>query len=368
MMRNILHSRKLMKNLTLIFITLSLVAIATPGLTGQQGLNILFAVQGNVSIQREGRNSYQRVYIGALVNVSDRLRLDNTASGKVLCDNLQVWNIDSQGEFPVSQGCTSIGETVLIRPDSRDGPTRAGNDPTIPYLISPRDSAILTRQPMLRWNPVAGATNYQVRVLGPGVNWQTEVKQPQVVYGGNSFQPSFRYWVTVTANNGASNQQEEGKFRGFLVLSDVDRQRVNTEVAQLQRQPLENEVKALTLAHLYRGNNLNVDAIDLLEGLVKKGSQSATVFQLLGNIYQDVGLNQLAREPYLTGLKLATAQKNLEVQAMTQASLGEVDVAIDNLSSGVRWYQAALGSYDQLGDAAKVRELQQKLDKLKGRV
>jgi hypothetical protein len=366
-MKNILRPT-LRKKLTVAILTLGLVIIATPGLTGQQGLNILFAVQGNVSIQREGSNSYQRVYIGALVNTSDRLRLDKKASVKVLCDNLQIWNIGSQGEIPVSQGCTSTGKTALIRPGSRLAPTRAGNNPTIPYLISPRDSGILARQPMLRWNPVAKATSYQVQVLGPGINWQTQVKQPQVVYGGESLKPGSRYWVTVTANNGASNQQEEGRFRGFSVLSDANRQRVNTEIAQLKQLSLENEVKALTLAHLYRGNNLNADAIDLLEELVKKGSQSATVFHLLGSIYQDVGLNQLARERYLTGLKLATAQKNLEVQAMMQASLGEVDVALDKLQDAVLWYQAALVNYRQLGDTAKVGELQQKLNELKRRV
>lgn len=366
-MKNILQP-KLVKNLTSTLLTLGLVAIATPGLTGQKGLNIIFAVQGNVSIKREGRSSYQRIYIGALVNTLDKLRLDNKASVKVLCDNLQIWNIGSQGEIPVSQGCTSVVNTILIRPGSRLAPTRAGSDPSIPYLISPRDSGILARQPMLRWNPVAKATSYQVRVLGPGINWQTQVKQPQVVYGGESLKPGFRYWVTVTANNGASNQQEEGRFRGFSVLSDADRQRINTEVTQLQQQPLDNEVKALTLAHLYRGNKLNADAINLLESWVKKGSQNATVFHLLGSIYQDVGLNQLAQERYLTGLKLATAQKNLETQAITQASLGEVNVALDKLQDAVQWYQAALGSYRQLGDTGEVGKLQQKLNELKGRV
>lgn len=360
--------KSLVKNLTVMFLALGLVIIATPGLTGQVGLNILFAVQGNVSIKREGRNSYQRVYVGALVNASDRLRLDSKASVKVLCDNLRTWNISSQGEIPVSQGCTSTSKPVLIRPGSRLAPTRAGNDPTIPYLISPRDSAILTRQPILRWNPVKGATSYQVRVSGPGIDWQTEVKQSQVVYGGDSLKPGFRYWVTVTANNGVSNQQEEGRFRGFTVLSDADQKRVNGEVTQLQQQPLENELKALTLAHLYRGNKLYADGIDLLETQIKKGSQNAAIFELLGSIYQDVGLNQLAQERYLTGLKLATTQKNLEAQAIMQASLGEVNVMLDKLQDAVRWYQTALASYRQLGDTGKVRELQQKLNELKGRV
>jgi tetratricopeptide (TPR) repeat protein len=113
---------------------------------------------------------------------------------------------------------------------------------------------------------------------------------------------------------------------------------------------------------------LNADAIDLLEGLVKKGSQSSAVYQLLGSTYQQVGLNQLAKERYLSALQLAKAQKNLAGEAMVQASLGEVNEALDELKEALESYQAAQGSYQALGDEEKVRELQQKLDDLKGRI
>jgi tetratricopeptide (TPR) repeat protein len=119
---------------------------------------------------------------------------------------------------------------------------------------------------------------------------------------------------------------------------------------------------------LYRSNKLNADAIDLLEGVVKKGSRSSAVYQLLGAIYQQVELNLLAQERYLTALKLAQTEKNLEAQAIIQSSLGEVAFSLDKLQDALRWYQAAQVGYRGLGDVAKVQELQEKVGDLKGRV
>lgn len=358
--------------LVVIFLSVLLVSVAIPGFSQQhqqQGLNIISEIKGKVEIKQPTWKSYQRAYLGDLLSPSDKLRLAQNATVKVRCDNSGIWNLNSFGEFEVSKGCPSTTRKVLRRQDSKTSPTRAGNDPTIPYLISPRNSAILTRQPTLRWNPVAGATSYQVQVLGPGVNWSTQVSPPQVVYSGEQpLKAGSRYWVNVTANNGASNQKEEGRFRGFSVLSEADSQRVNTEIKKLQQTSFTQESQALALAHLYRSNDLNVDAIDLLEGLVKKGNQSSAVYQLLGSIYQQVGLNQLAKERYLRALQLAKAQKNLVGEAMVQASLGEVNEALDELKEALKSYQAAQGSYQALGDEEKVRELQQKLDDLKERI
>jgi hypothetical protein len=61
-MKNFLRPKQvknLVKNLTVMFLALGLVIIATPGFTGQVGLNILFAVQGNVSIK-------QMLFVGLL--------------------------------------------------------------------------------------------------------------------------------------------------------------------------------------------------------------------------------------------------------------------------------------------------------------
>lgn len=356
------------KNLVAIstLITLGLMAVAKPALSNANGLNLIFAITGNVQVKRPSWTGYKRVYVGTLVNSSDKLRLTKGASAKIQCTNLDVWDLASPGEFSVSQGCPS-SRTVLRRPDSNTIPTRAGNDPTIPYPISPRNSSILTRQPKLRWNQIAGVTKYQVRLFGPGVDWRTNVNQPQVVYSGKEpLKPGSRYWLTVTANNGVTTKNKDNP--GFTVMSEADSQRVKAEIAKLQQQSLKGEGNVLALAHLYRSNNLHGDAIELLSEFIQKGKPSSAVHQLLASTYQHIGLNLLAREQYLTALKLAQTEKNLEAQAIIQASLGKMDVSLDKLQDALRWYEAAQVGYRGLGDRVKVEELQEKVNQLKGRV
>lgn len=246
------------------------------------------------------------------------------ASVKVVCNNLSIWNPQSKGEFELDKGCKFTNRVVITRPGSNTSPTRAGNDSRIPYLISPRNTAILKQQPTLSWNPVKGATSYRVQISDGEVNWTTDVNQPMVVYSGKSpLKPGVFYEVVITANNGISTKNIDEPT--FFVLGNSDIQQVKTDIAQLQQQPLNTESKTLALAHLYRSKDLNADAIDVLDKLVKGGSKTTAVYQVLGSIYQHIGLNLLARERYLTGLKLAQVEKNLEAQASIQVSLGEVD-------------------------------------------
>ncbi len=122
----------------------------------------------------------------------------------------------------------------------------------------------------------------------------------------------------------------------------------------------------MALAHLYRGNDLQAEAIELLEGLVKGGSQTVAVYRLLGDIYQQGGLSRLAKERYLKALELAGAG-NVEGQAAIQAELGEADYALGNEDKAVQWLEKATAGYEALGDESQVQELEQRRDFFLGR-
>ncbi|MEH1868987.1 MAG: hypothetical protein V7K69_28890 [Nostoc sp.] len=308
-----------------IFFGIFWVSLSTPALAQEQRLNFISEVKGKVEILRAVRKNYQPAYPGDFLNPADKLRLAQGASVKVVCNNLSVWNPKSKGEFELGKGCQSTNRTVLIRPGSNTSGTRNGNDSRIPYLISPRNTAILTQQPTLSWNPVKGATGFRVQISGGEVNWTTNVSQPMVIYSGKSpLKLGVFYDVVITANNGVSTKDIDDD-PTFIVLSDSDIRQVKTDIAQLQKQPLNNESKNLALAHLYRSRDLNADAIDVLEKLVKGGSKTTAVYQLLGSIYQHIGLNLLGKERYLTALKFAQTEKNLEAQSTIQASLEEIN-------------------------------------------
>ncbi|MBN3906671.1 MAG: tetratricopeptide repeat protein [Nostoc sp. NMS1] len=347
-----------------IFLGVFLVSLSTPIDAQQQGLNFISEVKGKVEVLRAGRKNYQLAYPGDFLNSADKLRLVSGASAKVVCNNLSIWNPKSKGEFELDKGCQSTNGTVLTRQGSNTSDTRAGNDSRIPYLISPRNTAIGNQQPTLSWNPVKGATGYKVQISGGEVNWITNVNQPMVVYSGKlPLKSGVFYEVVITASDGVSTKDIDDPT--FFVLSDSDIQQVKTDVAQLQQQPLSNESKTIALAHLYRSKDLNADAIDVLEKLVKSGSQTTAVYQLLGSIYQHIGLNLLAQERYLTALKLAEAEKNLEAQASIQVSIGEVYETLNQSQQALQRYQEAMTSYRTLGDEEEVRRLQHKLGAMK---
>ena len=131
-----------------------------------------------------------------------------------------------------------------------------------------------------------------------------------------------------------------------------------------------NDFKALAEAKAYHKHGLNAAAIDVLEESIKQDSKTRAVYQRLGEIYQEVGLNRLARERYLTALELVQKEQKLEdkeEKASIQYHLGEVNQAIGDLQDSYKYYQAAQNSFRALGDKEQAESLQPKLDYLKGR-
>lgn len=372
-------------------LALGLVTIAAPASAQLANFNLIFGISGNVFIKRVGSGNYQRASKG-WVNVADSLRLEKDATAIVLC-GLRGWKVPSPGEFVVEDGCNPGKKKMNIRPGAARCCTRNPNNPNIPYVIFPRDTAILNNrvgnQPIvLRWNRVADATSYTVTVSGPGVSWEKKVSQAQVVYDGEeSFKPGYRYWVTVRADNGASSSSEDEP--GFSVLSEEDSKKIKAEISQLQRiisntnssnnnssninsnKTLSGDFKAFAEAELYHSKGLNAAAIDVLERLIKQGSKTRAVYRRLGEIYQQVGLNRLAKQRYLTAIELAQKQQNLsdkQDKALIEYRLGEVNQVIGELKDSYQWYQAAQNSFRALGDKEQAKLIQQELDYLKDRV
>jgi tetratricopeptide (TPR) repeat protein len=231
----------------------------------------------------------------------------------------------------------------------------------LPYLITPRETDILTNRPQLRWNAVSGATNYTIKI--DGVNWEAQTKKTEIVYPGKPpLEAERRYRVTIEADNGESSTSEA--VVGFTILDEQTQKTVLDAVRTVKQQQLSPEEAGLVLAHLYRGYGLYADAVEVLEGLVKQDSQIATVYQLLGDTYLEIGLPQLAKKPYEKALKLATNTEDLSVQAGIQAGLGTAYRLLGNDSEAVQWLKKAKGGYDELGDISQVQELDKTINSI----
>lgn len=354
--------RILKKTLTgVVFSLMCLGLLAGPDLASDQrhskSLNFIYDIEGDVKIKRSQWNDYHNANVGDLLDPSDQLLLGTGASAKVRCSNLSVWELQGDSANRVSDGCPSVILTTP-RPNSSRVAPRATNK-IIPYIITPRHTALLNNRPILRWNGVPGATSYEVLVQDASLtlDWQTETSNTEIEYPGEpALQPNSDYFLIVETDKGDSSDDEQGADLSFTLLDAQNAESVRTAVAQLKQQQLTQEVETLTLAYLYQSYDLKAEAIELLEGLVKEGSQTAAVYQLLGNLYQQVGLIQHGKGHYLRGLELAKSTENLEWQAQLQVGLGQVE---DNKTEAIEWLTQAQTNYQALGDRSKVNEVKQ---------
>jgi len=368
-----------MNNFLKIFtpISLILITVGFPAATFSNtvGVNTIFQVKGKVTVKKPQWKKSLPASVGLTLSFDDELEVAANASVKVYCSNLKQWTVKT-GKYIVSSGCPrgnpvirllnsnnltlSLPNTIRRRQSMQNmTPRPAGQREEVlaklPYLITPRQTNILTNRPPLRWNAVPGATNYTVKI--DGVNWETQTNKTEIVYPGEPpLEPGERYRVTIEADNGASSRSDDEKV-GFTISDEQTKTTVLDAVKTVQQQQLSPEEAGLVLAHLYRGYGLYGDAVEVSEGLVKQGSQVATVYQLLGDTYLKIGLPQLAKKPYEKALKLATNTENLSVQAEIQAGLGIAYRLLGNTDEAIQWLTKAKGTYNQLGDTSQVQEL-----------
>ncbi len=343
--------------LTGVFLSLMLSGLISTGWANPTALNFISEIKGNVQLKRSQWKDYQKANMGDLLDPSDQLQLRAGASATVMCNNLSVWVVPAGKVSLVSDGCPSVPARET-RPNSRRSRSRPPNE-TIPYIISPRNTALLTNRPILRWNAVPGATRYQVRVQDAGLtlDWQTETSNTQIEYPGEPpLQPDSYYLLIVETDKGDSSEEEQGVDLTFILLDEQKAELVRTEMTQIKQQQLTQEAEGLALAYLYQSYNLKAEAIESLEELVKRGSQTAAVYQLLGDLYLQVELSQQAKSPYLQALELAKRTEDVEGQAEAQIGLGQVE---GKKTAAIEWLTQAQTNYQKLGDRSKVEEVQQ---------
>ncbi|NEO02978.1 MAG: fibronectin type III domain-containing protein [Moorea sp. SIO3I7] len=270
------------------------------------------------------------------------------------------------GTHLLSEICRAGEAVIRLCPDCnndtrRPFATKEQRLQQLPYLISPRNTLVFNESLTLRWNPVSGATQYTVKV---GSEKPKQTNETQMVYD-SELKPGEFYSVKVMANNGvAAKEDDDGLNSWFIVLEEEEAKTFQEQVSVIKQQELSHEQEALILAYFYRGNELNAEAIQILEGLVKSGIKTTTVYQLLGDIYQQVGLSLMAKEVYGQGLGLTTEEENSEVKAMMQWGLAEVEYTLGNRDEAAELLQKAKTSYSALGDEIQVEALAKRINQV----
>ena len=314
-------------------------------------LGVIIQAEGSVELKRPGWKSYQPTGVGAAVYTGDLLKPAAGITVLLQCSSGEEWQVPAGIPSGVANGCAVIDRGS----DGYDG-TRSseqgGINANIPYIISPRKTNLLDSRPTISWNPVEDVTDYSVRVQGPGVDWRRrKVSATELAYPEEEapLQPGGYYQVIVRAGK-KSSIQDKGTKLGFRLLSEEASDRIKLQINRIQEQDWSEAEKTLAIAHLYSQQDLRMDAIALLHTLTERGSQPATIFLMLGELYWQVELPLLARENYLQAFQLAEEENNLWERTKAAASLAKLYEAIEEKEEASQWRDRAREGYEALGE------------------
>ncbi|MDJ0687571.1 MAG: hypothetical protein QNJ41_03590 [Xenococcaceae cyanobacterium MO_188.B32] len=317
---------------------------------------------GQVLLKR-GSSEYRSTGVGERLQPGDLLFPQSGAIAKVLCadEDSDIWRVPVGIPSSIHEGCPEWNPSV-VKGETRYRP--GGSNLQIPYILHPRMTYLLHDRPTFRWNGVEGVTNYTVRLLGPGgLEWETEESSTEVVYPNNAppLEWGVKYLVTVEADN-VSSLQDGGGILGFELLDEDTIQEVEEKAAKIaELEDRTEEERALTLAKLYRGENLTAEAIATLEALVEQDSQTALVFRMLGDLYTEVGLNLLAEARYEKASELFASTLARYALTATQDGLARTKLMLGKMQEAERLSAQVIAEYRELGDEQSATGLEQRL-------
>ncbi|MDY7021902.1 MAG: hypothetical protein SWJ54_11170 [Cyanobacteriota bacterium] len=340
----------------------------------------IIEADGKAFLKRNNWSEYRPTFVGTELYADDQIKLESQANLMAICyANWKTWKIPANMVSQPLDGCSQQAKSQCVPTpdgcvplDATRGVNQVFVADNIPYVISPRHTLLLFNKPLvLRWNPVPNATRYTVILKSPSEYvWETEVSENQVTYSEiSSLKPGVRYTVIIHADTEASSLDIESPFSkqdilgvGFAFVSETQQQQILATVEQLTQQ-LNGEAQVLTLAEFYQQKGLNSEAIAILESFIEKGYHTATVYQMLGTLYQQIQLPIFAKEYYLKSVGLI-AINDVPGNAEIQAALGEVYATLGEKEEAIHWLKLAYNHYEELGEFQRGLEVQQLLERL----
>ena len=222
-------------------------------------------------------------------------------------------------------------------------------------ILSPRDTALLTAQPTIRWEEVPGASGYTVTLEQGEVIWgPMEVAGTEIVYSGDApLEAGPSYKLTVMADNGSTATTR------FNLLSETDR----TQVMQvLAMQPTDAMAEIPPQVYVYREKGLWAEAIEFLEGAIASGNRSSLAYLQLGELYNTVALLVRAEEAYLAAIDLAAVEGRQKGEAFTRVRLAHVYRKMGRTEEAISQLSEAKILYERVQDGDRVLEVEALLE------
>jgi len=330
---------------------------------GEGSIGMLVEIEGNISHKRPGWKHYQPLSFGALLDHKDLIQAESGARGKIVCGNLEVVDIPSgysgamlcpRGEPTLTRGAR---ESLVRKPD------RGAVSDEIPYVLSPRRTALMTSTPILRWHPSKiGYATYTVRVSSSGSDWQVQTTDLELRYplDAPTLELGSPYHLAVTDSQGRSSLEEKTSLDlNFWLLAPEEQQVIQALITKVQGLGLNVEGAALVTAGIYEDHEVRADAIDLLESVAAQ-NRRPNVDRWLGDLYWDVGLSHEAIDAYGRAEVGYSDWGDQEGKATALVGRGIVWLGVSERAKAQAYLNEARDIYEALGDteaANRVKEL-----------
>lgn len=355
------------------FLALGLLLAVAPPAWGQRGMNYLVQVQGEVYIRRALAS--QRASSGTLVGTDQTLEVRPNGQVTLMCSN-HTQRVLRSGTHQVRDYCPAASgvRSQTTRGETGRNGTRRVFDGAQPYVISPRNTALLSPDGLLiEWHPTGNSMatiQTQVTLEGEAVDWTIVTPLRAVPYGGSqALVPDFTYTITVERRGKTSKAD-------FVVLSPQERDRVGGEVAKIQALDLDPDEEAIgiALAYLnyenpdpdYRSHALNWDALRVLQARIQAGTRHSQIYWLQGETYLAMDLPLEARQSFERSVALAEANNDQQTLAQSYRRLGEIADRQEEQEAARGFFQKALNLYQAWGDGEQVQDIQKVLERLEG--
>ena len=325
---------------------------------------------GKVFVKLEGTSEYRAAGVGTELYWGDVIRPEQGAKVKVLCvnrdDTTNKWNVPAGTESGLGRGCPNA---VTYRFNLRG----RGEDIFLLFLRGEfvYETQVLEAMPILQWQAVNGATDYEVQVNQADTKvWSQSVADTKIRYAGTALQEGEVYQVTVAAVG-----QEQASLLQLERLTVQERELMEMKIRQVESLDFSEEGKAIARAIIYqevekgteqtqKKTGLVMEAIAALEP-VSSTSQTPYVHRLLGDLYLQVGWLEQADAAYQKAIDFSALGQNRTEWTLAQFGLANIAAAKDDIAAAEMRLQMAKVGYLLLGDTDQVELMSQRMEKLK---
>lgn len=343
---------------------------------------------GLMALARSQAAPFQQIGSGASVRAAAGAR------ATLVCFNNHVVKVTGPGEYEVTQQLCNSGSALPsgssrgVTPDhgqikvhqgsldlegeAREQESDYGN---IPIILSPRNSALLTLQPTIRWVSVEDAIEYVLDLSGPGSLEEITIAAEEIACTEEALAaPNLvctlpwpvawplaqdkRYFLMVSARTGIAADLRPSERSALRTLDAQTVAAMEEAVAEIQTFDLDSMTQTLLLAGLFAGQGveagdvrygLYAEAIPLYEAVVAT-HPAPILYVTLGDAYRAVELQRYAFFAYQAAIaQLNEGVDDPAVRAAAAFGMGQVEYSRRQYELAEPHFVKAAELYTEIG-------------------